>query len=140
MNTKKLKKNAQKFMLQNRKSIAKVMHYIPAPPFIYFIFDVSLPKMLRKKFLKKFKNDKTNFQFVISDMPGVKSWVVEIDHGKARVFRGELDFPETILNTSARDFLDITTGYLKAPKALIAGRMTINGPVMKMKIFQSLFS
>ena len=90
--------------------------------------------MLRNKFLKKFKNEKTDFQFVFSGMPGTRSWVIEIDHGKARVFRGELDFPRTIVNASARDFIDTTTGYLNPEKALMAGKMTVNGPVMKMTL------
>ncbi len=128
-------KNLQKI---NKKIVATLLHFVPAAPFVYMAFDVALPLMLKNKDLRKFKNEKTDFQFVFTGMPGTKKWFIEIDHGKARCKRGEIDFPHTIVNATARAFLDTSTGYLNAEKALMSGQMTVSGPVMKMKQFQSI--
>jgi len=41
--------------------------------------------MVRQKHFKKFEGMKTDFQFTFSEMPGKKSWVIDIDDGKVRV-------------------------------------------------------
>ena len=140
MNVKELQKKGQQFFKKNKKTVAKVMHFVPAPPLIHLIFDVAFPKMVQKKEYKKFKGTKTDFQFTFSEMPGKKSWVLDIDDGKVRVYRGEKDFPHMVVNSSARDFIDLTTGYLPEAKAMMSGRLAVNGgPAMKMKIIMGLF-
>ncbi len=140
MNVKELQKKGQKFFKKNKKTVAKVMHFVPAPPLIHLIFDVAFPKMVGKKEYKKFKGTKTDFQFIFSEMPGEKSWVLDIDDGKVRVYRGEKDFPHMVVNSSARDFIDLATGYLPEAKAMMSGKLAVNGgPVMKMKIIMGLF-
>ena len=66
--------------------------------------------------------------------------VMDIDDGKVSVYRGEKDMPEMVINSSARDFIDLVTGYLSETKAMMSGRLAINGgPATKMKVFMSLF-
>ena len=114
---------------------------LPAPPMIYLMFDMTLPRMVHKKEHKKFKGTKTDFQFTFTEMPGRRSWVVDIDDGKVRVYRGEKDHPHMVINATARDFVDLTTGYLPETTAMLSGRLAVNGgPVTKMKMVMSLFS
>ena len=121
MNPKDMQKKGQQFFKKNRKTIAKVMHHVPAPPLIHLFFDVTLPRMVQKKEYQNFKGQKTNLQFTFSEMPGRKSWVIDIDDGKVRIYRGEKDFPAMIINSSARDFIDLTTGYLSEATAMKEG-------------------
>jgi putative sterol carrier protein len=140
MKTRDLQKKSQEFLKRNRKTVARVVHMLPAPPMIYLMFDVTLPRMVNKKEHKKFKGTKTDFQFTFTDMPGRRSWVVDIDDGKVRVYRGEKDHPHMVINATARDFVDLTTGYLPETTAMLSGRLAVNGgPVTKMKMVMSLF-
>jgi len=96
--------------------------------------------MVKNKEYKKCKGQKMDSQFCFSDMPGKKSWVMDIDDGTVRVYRGEKDMPEMVINASARDFIDLTTGYLSETTAMMSGRLAINGgPASKMKVFMGLF-
>ncbi len=140
MNPKDLQKRSQAFFKKNRKTVARIMHYIPAPPMIHFVFDVSFPRMVSRKTYKKFKGVHTDFQFTFSEMPGRKSWVLEIDDGKVRVIRGEADNPHMVINASARDFIDLTSGYLSETTAMMSGRLAVNGgPASKLKMVMGLF-
>lgn len=140
MDTKSLQKKAQKLLKQNKKTVATLVHFIPAPPLVYLIFDYAIPRILKRKDLKKFKNTKADYQFAFSKMPGVVKWTLEIDHGKARIYRGELDIPSLVINSSARDFIDVATGYLGEAKAVIGGRIGVNGgPASQMKTVMGLF-
>jgi putative sterol carrier protein len=140
MNPKDLQKKSQTFFKKNRKTVARIMHYIPAPPLIHLIFDVTFPRMVAKRNYKKFKGVHTDFQFTFSEMPGRKSWVLEIDDGKVRVTRGEADYPHMVINSSARDFIDLTSGYLPETTAMMSGRLAVNGgPASKLKMVMGLF-
>jgi len=141
MNMKEMQKRAQQLYKRNKKTIAKTIHFVPAPPLIHLIFDVTLPRMVKNRKYKKYKGITTDFQFTFSDMPGKKSWVMDIDDGMVRIYRGEKDMPHMVINASARDFIDLTTGYLPETKAMMSGRLAINGgPATKMKMFMGLFS
>jgi putative sterol carrier protein len=73
-------------------------------------------------------------------MPGKRSWVIDIDDGEVRVYRGEKDIPHMVINASARDFIDLTTGYLTEAKAMMSGRLAVNGgPATKLKTIMELF-
>ena len=140
MNRRDLQKKSEAFFKRNRKTMARVVHMLPAPPMIYLMFNVTLPRLVRKKEYKKFKGTKTDFQFTFTQMPGRRSWVVDIDDGKVLFYRGEKDHPEMVINASARDFVDMTTGYLPETKAMQSGRLAVNGgPVTKMKMVMGLF-
>ena len=140
MNLKDLQKKGKEFYKKNKMAIATGIHYIPAPPLIHLIFDVAFPRIVKNKEYKKFKGQKMDFQFCFTEMPGKKTWVMDIDDGKVQVYRGEKDMPEMVINSSARDFIDLTTGYLSETKAMMSGRLAINGgPATKMKIFMGLF-
>ena len=103
-------------------------------------FDGAFPRMVRQKHFKKFEGMKTDFQFTFSEMPGKKSWVIDIDDGKVRVYRGEKDLPHMVINASARDFIDLTYGYLPEAKAMMSGRLAVNGgPATKLKTVMDLF-
>ncbi len=141
MNLKDMQKKGNKFYKENKKTFAKGIHFIPAPFLIHLIFDVAFPRMVQNKEYKKFKGQKMDFQFSFTEMPGKKTWVMDIDDGKVKVYRGEKDMPEMVINASARDFIDLTTGYLPETKAMMSGRLAINGgPATKMKVFMGLFS
>jgi putative sterol carrier protein len=140
MNARDLQKKGQQFFKKNRKSIARVIHVLPAPPLIHVMFDVALPRLVQKKEYKKFKGTRTDFQFTFSQMPGKKSWVVDIEDGRVRVYRGEKDFPHMVINASARDFIDLSTGYLSETTAMMSGRLAVNGgPATKLKTVMGLF-
>jgi putative sterol carrier protein len=140
MSAKDMQKKGQQFFKKNKKKIARVIHFLPAPPLIHFMFDVALPRMVQKKDHKKFHGVKTDFQFTFTEMPGRKSWVLDIDDGKVRVYRGEKDFPHMVINASARDFVDLTTGYLSEATAMTSGRLAVNGgPATKLKMVMGLF-
>jgi putative sterol carrier protein len=82
----------------------------------------------------------TDFQFTFSEMPGKKSWVIDIDDGKVRVYRGEKDLPHMVIIASARDFIDLTSGYFPEAKAMMSGRLAVNGgPATKLKAGMDLF-
>jgi len=66
---------------------------------------------------------KTDFQFTFSEMPGKKSWVIDSDGGKVRVRRGKKDLPHMVIIASARDFIDVISGYLPGTKAMASGRL-----------------
>lgn len=140
MNSRDLQKKGQAFFKKNRKTVARVVHHIPAPPLIHLIFDVAFPRVVSRREYKKFKGVRTDFQFTFSEMPGRKSWVLEIDDGKVRVTRGEKDFPHMVINASARDFIDLTSGYLSETTAMMSGRLAVNGgPATKLKMVMGLF-
>jgi len=140
MNAKDLQKKGQQFFKKNKKSVARIIHFLPAPPLIHLMFDVTLPRMVRNREYKKFKGTRTDFQFTFTEMPGRKSWVLDIDDGRVRVYRGEKDFPHMVINSSARDFVDLTTGYLPETKAMMSGRLAVNGgPATKLKVVMDLF-
>ena len=133
-------KALQKFLKKNEKAIGSIVHYIPAPILVRIIFGIALPIMVKKKYHKKFKGKKIAYQFSFDRMPGRKSWVLEINDGKARIVSGEKDFPNMILNATGRDFIDLATGYLPMMTAIQSGRVGINGgPAMQMKSIMSLF-
>ncbi len=133
-------KAVQKFIKKNEKALGVIVHYIPAPILVRIIFGVALPLMVKKKDHKKFKGKKIAYQFTFDRMPGRTSWVLEIIDGKARMYKGEKDFPNMILNASGRDFIDLATGYLPMMTAIQSGRVGINGgPAMQMKSIMSLF-
>jgi putative sterol carrier protein len=140
MNVQDLQKKGQQFYKRNKKAIGTVIHFVPAPPLIHLIFDGAFPRMVRKRHFKKFQGMKTDFQFTFSEMPGKKSWVIDIDDGKVRVYRGEKDLPHMVINASARDFIDLTSGYLPEAKAMMSGRLAVNGgPATKLKTVMELF-
>lgn len=140
MDVKKMQKQGEAFFKKNKKTIAHVLHFMPAPPLIHLVFDMAFPRMVQKREYKKFKGKKMDFQFSFTKMPGKKSWVIDIDDGKVRVYRGEKDFPEMVINASARDFIDLATGYLPEAKAMMSGRLAVNGgPATKMKVVMGLF-
>lgn len=133
-------KALQKFLKKNEKAIGTMVHYIPAPILIRIIFGIAMPIMVKKKEHKKFKDKEIYYQFSFDKMPGRKSWVLEIKNGKARVYKGEKDFPDMILNATGRDFIDLATGYLPMMTAIQSGRVGINGgPAMQMKTILALF-
>jgi len=140
MNARDLRAQGKAFFKKNRKTVARVVHHVPAPPLIHLIFDVAFPRMVARRTYKKFKGVHTDFQFTFSDMPGRKSWVLEIDDGKVRVTRGEKAFPRMVINASARDFIDLTSGYLSETRAMMSGRLAVNGgPATKLKMVMGLF-
>ena len=140
MNIKELQKKSQQFYKRNKKAFATAIHFIPAPPLIHLIFDAAFPLMVRNKTFKKYKGMTTDFQFTFSEMPGKRSWVIDIDDGKVRVYRGEKDMPHMVINASARDFIDLTTGYLPEARAMMSGRLAVNGgPATKLKTIMDLF-
>jgi hypothetical protein len=135
-----IRRQIQHLVKQHRKKVGEWIHLVPAPPLIYFVFDIALPLMLRRKDPRKWKGVRTDFQFTFSDMPGRKSWVLEIDDGRVRMYRGEKDMPHLVINSSARDFIDLMTGYLPEAKAMMSGRLAINGgPATKLKTVMALF-
>ena len=141
MSIKSLQKKAQNFYKKNKKAVATFIHYIPAPSIIHLIFDVAFPLMVRGKEYKKFRGRKTDFQFTFTEMPGTKSWVIDIDDGRVNVFRGEKNIPHMVVNSSGRDFIDLATGYLPEAKAMMSGRLAVNGgPATQMKVIMGLFS
>ncbi len=136
-----LQQRVQHVLQKNKASIAKIVHIMPAPPLIYLMFDIVLPSVLRRKDLRKWKGTTFDVQFTFSGMPGKKSWVLEIDDGEVKLWRGEKDMPRMIINASARDFVDLVTGYLPEAKAIMSGRLGINGgPATRLKTVMSLFS
>ena len=140
MNIKELQKRSQQFYKKNKKAIATAVHFMPAPPLIHLIFDAAFPLMVRNKTFKKYQGMTTDFQFTFSEMPGKRSWVIDIDDGKVRVYRGEKDMPHMVINASARDFIDLTTGYLPEARAMLSGRLAVNGgPATKLKTIMDLF-
>jgi len=140
MNAQGLGKRMARTYQRHRKAIGRIVHYVPAPPLIHLIFDVVFRRVVRNREYAKFKGEKTDFQFTFSKMPGDTSWVIDVDDGKVRVRRGEADFPHMVINASARDFIDLATGYLPEAQAMMSGRLAINGgPATKMKMIMALF-
>lgn len=140
MNAKALRASGERLAKRHRKTIARVVHLLPAPPLIYLLFDVLLPRRLRGRPHGKYRGTHADFQFTFSGMPGRKSWVVEIDDGAVRVVRGERDFPQMVINVSARDFVDLATGHLSETTAMMSGRLAVNGgPALKLKMVMGLF-
>ena len=140
MNAKVLQARAKQLAERHRKTMARVLHLLPAPPVIHLLFDVLLPRMVQNRAYRKFAGTRTDFQFTFSGMPGRKSWVVDIDDGTVRVFRGEKDFPHMVINASARDFVDLATGHLSETTAMMSGRLALNGgPATKLKMVMDLF-
>jgi len=73
-------------------------------------------------------------------MPGKKSWIIDIDGGKVRVGRGDKDLPHVVINVSAPDFMDVTSGYLPETNAMRSGRLAVNGdPAAKVKAVMEFF-
>ncbi len=129
----------QKFLKKNQQAFRAIVHYLPSSVLIRLIFDIAFPMMVKKKEYKKYKGQHLAFQFTIDKIFGKKSWVLDINDGKARVSRGAKGFPKMIINSSGRDFIDLATGYLSMMTAIQSGRVGINGgPAMQMKIIMDL--
>jgi len=141
MDRKGLQKRGREFFEKNRKTIARAVHLVPAPPLIHLLFDVALPRMVQGRDYRKFRDTRESFQFTFTKMPGRKSWVIRIQGGRVEVRRGEEDLPQMVINCSARDFIDLASGYLPEAKAMMSGRLAVNGgPATKMKVVMGLFS
>jgi len=140
MHSQGIRESVARACRRHRKAIGRIVHHVPAPPLIHLVFDAVFPRMLHGREHAKFKGVKTDFQFTFSRMPGERSWVIDVDDGKVRVRPGEADFPHLVINASARDFIDLATGYLPEAQAMMSGRLAINGgPATKMKMIMALF-
>lgn len=132
-------KAIQKFIKKNEKAIGVIVHYLPAWLLVRIIFGIAFPSMVGKKEYKKYKGKSIAYQFTFTGMPGKKSWVLKINDGKAKVTGGIEDYPKMIINASAQDFIDLSTGYLPLNSAIQSGRIGINGgPAMQMKVIMDL--
>ena len=141
MNRKDLTRIGREFYDRNRKAVARAVHYVPASPLIHLVFDVVFPRLVKRREYRKLRETRESFQFTFTGMPGRKSWVVRIHEGRVEVQRGEDDLPQMVINCSARDFIDLATGYLPEAKAMMSGRLAVNGgPATKMKVVMGLFS
>ena len=141
MDRKEWKAKGESLLRRNKQVVAAVMHFVPAPPLIHLVFDAVLPRMVRNREYRRLRGTRERFQFTFTKMPGRKSWVVDIDDGKVGVHRGEDSVPRMVVNVSARDFIDLATGYLPEAKAMMSGRLAVNGgPATKMKVIMALFS
>ncbi len=132
-------KAIQKFIKKNERALGVIVHYLPAWLLVRIIFGIAFPFMVGKKEYKKYKGKSLAYQFTFTGMPGRKSWVLRINDGKAKVTSGLEDYPKMIINSSARDFIDLATGYLSMMTGIQSGRIGINGgPAMQMKIIMDL--
>jgi putative sterol carrier protein len=78
------------------------------------------------------------FQFVISG-PGGGEWQCIIRDKTCRVEAGSREKPACTLRMAAADFTGMMTGALTPMQAFTAGKLTIQGDVMKSQLLQKLF-
>jgi putative sterol carrier protein len=78
------------------------------------------------------------FQWNISG-PGGGDWVVEVKDGSCRVEAGTHASPTTTLKMSEGDFMKLIEGKLPAMQAYTAGKLKIEGDLMKSQLVQKLF-
>ncbi|MBN1661587.1 MAG: SCP2 sterol-binding domain-containing protein, partial [Anaerolineae bacterium] len=78
------------------------------------------------------------FQFSISG-PGGGEWYAAIDNGALTVALGTHSKPTTTLKMSDDDFLKYVGGQLPAMQAYSAGKLKIEGDLMKSQLVEKLF-
>ncbi|MGD2252591.1 MAG: SDR family NAD(P)-dependent oxidoreductase [Anaerolineales bacterium] len=78
------------------------------------------------------------FQWNISG-PGGGNWVVEVKEGACKVEAGTHASPTTTLKMSEGDFMNLIEGKLPAMQAYTAGKLKIEGDLMKSQLVQKLF-
>jgi putative sterol carrier protein len=78
------------------------------------------------------------FQFSISG-PGGGDWYTIIKDGTCTVEAGIHDKPTTTLKMSDEDFLKYVSGQLPAMQAYSAGKLKIEGDLMKSQLVEKLF-
>jgi putative sterol carrier protein len=78
------------------------------------------------------------FQFSISG-PGGGDWYTVVSEGACTVEAGIHDKPTTTLEMSDEDFLKYVSGQLPAMQAYSAGRLKIEGDLMKSQLVEKLF-
>ncbi|MEJ2733694.1 MAG: SCP2 sterol-binding domain-containing protein, partial [Anaerolineae bacterium] len=78
------------------------------------------------------------FQFRISG-PGGGDWYTIIKDGTCTVEAGIHDKPTTTLKMSDEDFLKYVSGQLPAMQAYSAGKLKIEGDLMKSQLVEKLF-
>ncbi|MDI6726171.1 MAG: SDR family NAD(P)-dependent oxidoreductase [Smithellaceae bacterium] len=79
------------------------------------------------------------FQFHISGTGG-GDWNVAIKDGDCRVAEGTAEKPTTTIKMADQDFLALIAGQLDGMKAFSAGKLKVEGDVMKSQIIGKLFS
>ncbi len=78
------------------------------------------------------------FQYRISGAGG-GDWHCIVADQQCRVTAGKHDHPTCTLKMEARDFLAMATGRLAPLQAFNAGKLQIEGDIMKSQLLQKLF-
>lgn len=60
---------------------------------------------------------------------GVREWLVEVEGGRARARRGAAADPRVTLSLALADFVRLAAGELDPGKALLTGRLDVEGDV-----------
>jgi putative sterol carrier protein len=78
------------------------------------------------------------FQFTISG-PGGGDWHVEVRDGECEVGEGKHEKPTTTIKMSDEDFIKYIEGKLPAMQAYTAGKLKVEGDLMKSQLIEKLF-
>ena len=78
------------------------------------------------------------FQYRISG-PGGGEWFVSVKEGSCEVKQGAHEKPTTTIIMSDEDFLTLIAGKLNAMQAFTAGKLKIEGDLMKSQLIEKLF-
>lgn len=78
------------------------------------------------------------FQYRISG-PGGGEWFVSVKEGSCEVKPGAHEKPTTTIIMSDEDFLTLISGKLNAMQAFTAGKLKIEGDLMKSQLIEKLF-
>ena len=78
------------------------------------------------------------FQYRISGAGGGE-WYVSVKEGSCEVKQGAHEKPTTTIVMSDEDFLSLTAGKLNAMQAFTAGKLKIEGDLVKSQLIEKLF-
>jgi len=78
------------------------------------------------------------FQFAISG-PGGGEWFVAVKDASCKVSEGKTEKPTTTIRMSDTDFIDLIAGKLDGMQAYSAGRLKVEGDIMKSQLIGKLF-
>jgi len=79
------------------------------------------------------------FQFRISG-PGGGNWIVAVKDSACRVEKGTAEKATTTISMAAGDFISLITGNMTGMEAYTAGKLKVEGDMMKAQLVEKLFT